>query len=311
MNRTCFTTLHELIRTEATLKACMGHLSNGPIESDVSLVIVLRMLSGASMLDLAVLCGISTASVYYVFKDTMGLLQNHLQLDGFPGTEEVRKKLELGFRKSRNPYNTLRGCVGASNGISVKIGKPKKSECGALSHIWCRKGYYSLPVQAVVDSRYRFLDISAKCVGSTHNYTALSISSFRKMLDEGKLPKGYWIAADEAYTCTNTVITPIMLCQAAIGSIEDGFNFYRSSLRIHIEQAFGQLLSGWNVFETPLKFSLKVNAIMIHVAAALHNFCVANRNILRDEKNYNIEIENSLEEFSPKKNFLRVLGKIH
>ncbi len=235
MNRTCFTNLHELIRTEATLKACMGHLSNGPIESDVSLIIVLRVLAGASMLDLAVLCGISTASVHYVFKDTVVLLQKHLQLDGFPGTEEVCKKLEMGFRKFRNPYNTLRGCVGASDGISVKIGKPKRSEFGALSHYWYREGYYSLPVQAVVDCRYRFLYISAKCVGSTHDSTAFYISSFTKMLDEAKLLKGYWIAADEAYICTNTVITPIPLYQTTMDRLKKG--------SISITPVYGSILS--------------------------------------------------------------------
>ncbi len=50
---------------------------------------------------------------------------------------------------------------------------------------------------------------------------------------------------------------------------------------------------------------------MIHDASALQNFCGANTNITRDEKrNYNIEIANSLDEFSLEKICLRVLGKI-
>ncbi len=60
-----------------------------------------------------------------------------------------------------------------------------------------------------------------------------------------------------------------------------------------------------------MKFSLKANVIMIHDASALQNFCGANTNITRDEKrNYNIEIANSLDEFSLEKICLRVLGKI-
>ncbi len=77
----------------------MGHLRSGPIESDGRLAVVLRVLTGASMLDLAVLFGISRPSVYYVFKHTLGLLQKHLQLDGFPGTEEVCNKIRNGFSK--------------------------------------------------------------------------------------------------------------------------------------------------------------------------------------------------------------------
>ena len=55
---------------------------------------------------------------------------------------------------------------------------------------------------------------------------------------------------------------------------EDNFNFYLSSLRIHIEQAFGMLTARWSLLRDLLNFSLGHCANIMSVCMKLHNFCI-------------------------------------
>jgi DDE superfamily endonuclease len=55
---------------------------------------------------------------------------------------------------------------------------------------WCRKGYYAIPIQAVVDSRYRFTYMSAMAVASTHDSLAFSLSQLGIALERDGLPAG-------------------------------------------------------------------------------------------------------------------------
>ena len=61
------------------------------------------------------------------------------------------------------------------------------------------------------------------------------------MMRNSALSDGYWIAADEAYDSLPGLQTPRF--KSALnqddGTYADSFNFYNSSHRIHVEQAFG------------------------------------------------------------------------
>jgi DDE superfamily endonuclease len=94
----------------------------------------------------------------------------------------------------------------AVDGIAVKILKPPDNENPA--GYYCRKGFYAIPVQAVVDSDYKFMYMSAVCVGSTHDSVAWAVSKLGMLLMKGAMILGYWIAGDAAYECTNGIVTP-------------------------------------------------------------------------------------------------------
>jgi DDE superfamily endonuclease len=68
----------------------------------------------------------------------------------------------------------------------------------------------------------------------------------------GELPAGFWIAADAAYTCTESIVTPWPAIEL-LDPARDAFNFFQSSLRMHVEQVFGQVHSRFGI---------------------LHNFCI-------------------------------------
>lgn len=82
----------------------------------------------------------------------------------------------------------------------------------------------------------------------------------------------FWIAGDEAYCVSQWIIVPYP--SSTLTEDEDNFNSYPSSLRIHIEQAFGMLVARWRILCNGLNFSVKRCTTVISVVMKLHNFCL-------------------------------------
>ena len=97
-----------------------------------------------------------------------------LPFPGLPRTEKQSLEVAARFVNSRGLENPLDRFCGALNGILIKVTKPV--EVGDPGQYWNRKGYYEVPVQAVVDSDYRFRYMPATFVGSTRNALAFSAS---------------------------------------------------------------------------------------------------------------------------------------
>jgi DDE superfamily endonuclease len=215
--------------------------SEGAVTPETRLALTLRLLAGASYLDVAMLFRLGTTTVYVIFNETIKVLWRHLPMPGLP-LENLREMQRLadGFSSSRGRAVVLHGCIGALDGLSVENQKP--SDEHNPRDYYCRKGMYALPVQAVVDSKYRFLFMSAKCRGSTGNAVAWAASTEGAKLQQGQMPSGFWIAADAAYACRNGLLTPYtagQLRNPTRGIARAAFNFYHSSLLIHVEQSFG------------------------------------------------------------------------
>jgi hypothetical protein len=166
----------------------------------------------------------------------------------------------------------LPGCVGALDGIAIKIRKPwlQYDECPMT--YYNRKGFYALNVQAICDSKYRFLWMSAKARGSSHDSTAWRLSSLSRRFDGEPLPLGYWIAGDDAYPASNQLLSPWSGKNHPV--YKDSFNYYQSSKRIHIEQAFGIYVARWGVLHRSLICSLSHASLIVQVTMKLHNICM-------------------------------------
>ena len=102
----------------------------------------------------------------------------------------------------------------------------------------------------------------------------------RKVFTERNLNGEFWIAGDEAYMCTEDLITPVPSSHAS--SEEDSFNFFHSSLRMHVEQAFGMLMAKWGIFQKPLGLPVRKSSRIIAVAMKLHNFCLSKGSCRRE-----------------------------
>ena len=79
----------------------------------------------------------------------------------------------------------LGGVIGCLDGWIVKIRKPSRRDTiGDVSSFYCRKSFYGLNVQAMVDREKRIIWRSIRCRGSEHDYNAFKKSNFyRKLID--------------------------------------------------------------------------------------------------------------------------------
>jgi len=159
----------------------------------------------------------------------------------------------------------------------VKIGCPSLKHDNVLNvgSFYCRKGYYALNVQAIVDRNKIIVWRSIKCRGSEHDSTAFKRSEiYHALVEKYSLltELGLYILADSVYCLRPFLLTPYD--NARHGSPEDAFNYHLSSSRIFIECAFGEIDARWGIFWSPLRFRLEQNINVIDAAMRLHNFIV-------------------------------------
>jgi hypothetical protein len=136
---------------------------------------------------------------------------------------------------------------------------------------------YAIPAQALVDANYSVLYLSAKCAGSTPDGISWASSTLGLRLCREALPTGFWIAGDAAYRCRNGIVTPWTagkLLDDEFGVSRDTFNFYNSSLRMHVEQAFEMLVLRFGILWRKLMFSLQANVLVLAAHFHLHHFCI-------------------------------------
>jgi DDE superfamily endonuclease len=264
----CRTLRLDLFRDEAHSARSRGDA----IETAARLAVTLRMLTGASYLNLVMLFRVAKATIYDIFHSTADIINRRLQMPGVPiGNSSKLFRLAEAFSKSRTPPSPLYGCVGALDGIAIAIVKPPDEF--VPRNFYCRKGMYCLPVQAVVDSTYRFLYMSANCVGSTHDSLSFTCSRLGQILLGGGALGSFWIAADAAYDCGNGLITPWskgQLLDERQGLWRDRFNY----LRIHVEQGFGMLVSRFGILWKPMRFNFTRVAEIVAACMRLHNYCI-------------------------------------
>jgi DDE superfamily endonuclease len=72
----------------------------------------------------------------------------------------------------------------------------------------------------------------------------------------GKLPFGFCVIGDAAYTATEHLV-PMYYGADKHNPKYDNFNFYASQLRIRIEMAFGMMTKKWGILWRPLIVQLE------------------------------------------------------
>ncbi len=136
-----------------------------------------------------------------------------------------------------------------------------------------RKEFWGLVVFAGCDHNLRFLMWSAKCPGATNDSLCWEVSDYKRLIvDNGKLPSGFYIISDEALPCTEFVLTPFG--GRGLGIWRDSFNYHLSVMRQCIERAFAVLVKRWGIFWRPLLCDMSRWSLLTRVCAKLHNLCI-------------------------------------
>jgi len=240
----------------------------------------LRYLAGGHYIDIADMHGVAPATFYQLLwltveainkVETMAVpwFDEHEGVDSAAARTRRLHDLARGFNKRH--ADVAPGCVGALDGIAIWILKPWLIFDGCPMTYYNRKGF-ALNVQAICDSNYRFLWMSAKARGSSHDSTAWMLSHLAGRFEAEPLSYGFWIAGDEAYRACNWLLTP--WSGKNLVTYKDAFNYYQSSNRIHIEQAFGIYVRRWGVLHRQLTCNLDRASLVVQVTMKLHNICI-------------------------------------
>lgn len=153
----------------------------------------------------------------------------------FPfNNEEELKQISQGFLDISSE-GLLQHCVGALDGYVAEIQRPTVAECANPDRYRTRKSEYGINMQAVCDSRRRFLSISVKCPGSVHNSTAWRDGGLAKKIKQngGMLPKPYYLIGDAAYRGEAGILIPHGgQTNPEQNEAKDAFDFSLSQLRV-------------------------------------------------------------------------------
>jgi DDE superfamily endonuclease len=256
--------------------------SGGAICGEVRLAIFLRLLAGASYLDLMVVFDLSHDPVFQSFHLVCHWVHETFTYPLVAALDnedaEYFNTVASHFAYSASD-GIFKSCIGALDGWAVRIKRPVPTnnlrDPGAY---FCRKGFFALNCQAICDHQKRIMWISSRHIGSCHDSVAFTDTQLYTLLEEKKsflLKHCFFIVADSAYNMESFLLVPY--ARPGPQSMEDAYNYYHSNCRIRIECAFGEIVMRWGIFWRTLQFNLEQVGDIISAAALLHNFIVDER----------------------------------
>jgi hypothetical protein len=245
------------------------------ISSHIMLHCLLRWLAGGKCADIRIVAGISRASFYRVLHITMNAIVNNNELRIVPPTTlEDIDKAAYDFSQ-RSTHTAITGCVAALDGWLVETIAPTKSPTVTTKPFY--SGHYSrfgMNVQLAVNSKCEFVFVSVAAPGGTNDVAAYRKIAYAKYIEQ--LPPGRYVVADNAYICTEHLLTPYSGSNTSYRNF-DTFNFYLSQLRTTVERSIGILVQRWQIFKAPMNANLPTVSKAVICATRLHNFIIKNQ----------------------------------
>lgn len=177
------------------------------------------------------LAGVSKSTACRIIKRTTRAIAQLSQHDvKFPTSQEDRATTMRDF------YSVAQfpAVIGAIDCTHVAVQSPG----GLNSELFRnRKGYFSLNVQAVVNSRLVFENIVSRWYGSAHDATIFNSSKLYAEFETGVITNGY-LLGDAGYPCKPYLLTPLA---TPISRAEQNYNCAQIKTRNCVERAFGVL----------------------------------------------------------------------
>ena len=154
--------LEKLSTNEGVIYRAHKVSCGGYVCGEVKLAMVLRMLAGASYLDISEIFHIKRFEVYPILREVINNwicndLVINIDWEAYFSNKQEMKRNANEFVKSS--HGTFKNCVGALDGWLVKITKPvyDKDTMPSPPSYYSRKGYYALNVQVIVNKRRKKL----------------------------------------------------------------------------------------------------------------------------------------------------------
>jgi hypothetical protein len=167
--------------------------------------------------------------------------------------------------------------VGAIDGSHIPIKAPSKDSVDYFN----RKKFYSVVLQAVCDSQYKFLDIYCGWAGATHDSRVLRNSPFYNLFNNNapSRPPRTYILGDGGYPNNDWLLVPYK-DNGHLTQIQTHYNYKHSATRIKIEQAFGLLKSRWRILQNPIDANIEIIPHIVSCCCILHNICEERKELI-------------------------------
>ncbi|XP_055388055.1 uncharacterized protein LOC129616457 [Condylostylus longicornis] len=200
--------------------------------------------------------GVAHGSAYRIFIKCVTLIANlKSKVIRFPRTATSQRKLIEEFEKIRGrPFPNTIGCI---DGMHISINN--------------RKGFYSILVQGIVDSKIKFSDAFLGYPG------IISIPPENQLIGDG------------AYSLQMYMMTPFK-DNGHLTEKETRYNTALSSNRVLVEQAFG-ISKKWRMLHHLKLHNLSLAKTIIMAAIALQNIVIDHEGVDENDTN-RINIEN-------------------
>ena len=250
------------------------------IEPGVKLAITLRFLaSGDSYSSLSYAFRVAKSTISLFVPKVCTAIFDAYQAEAFmiEWTEEGwNTKAEKFYRRWNMPHT-----MGALDGKHVAIKKPKKS--GTLYHNY--KGFFSIPLLALVDADYRFLWAEVGGQGHMSDAQIYLETSLREAFEDGTInrpapcpltddadddtPVPYFLVSDDAFALKDYCMKPFS--RNTMAPRELIFNYRLSRARRVVENAFGLLAQRFRVMLRTCELQPDNVRMLIKCCLTLHS----------------------------------------
>ena len=257
-----------------------GTVMRKPIPVPKRIAVALwRFATGSYYNTIAHLFGISECSVCTICEEVAGLIVENLmpRFIRFPVGADLDKVVADFEERWGFPQ-----CAGAIDGSHIPIKAPREYHADYYN----RKGWYSVILQGLVDSKYRFTEINVGWPGKVHDSRVFSNSSMYEKGMSGRLFSAHnskyihgvkvpvVIIADAAYPLLSWVMKPFP-DNGKLSVEKLQFNYRLSRARMVVENAFGRLKGRWRcLLKQNEADHSKINDV-VAACCTLHNICEA------------------------------------
>jgi DDE superfamily endonuclease len=234
---------------------------------------------------LAQLLGVGVATAHQICMEVFACIRLHLmpKYIVFPTGTRLAEVTE-DFKQLGWP-----NAVGIVDGSHIPIRKPR----GNSDPYHCRKGFYSIVLQGIVDAQARFLNIAVGYPGRTHDARCFFESAISDAIAEGKalvappfrvgnVDVYPYLMGDSAYRLTPYLMKPYNRLRAQ--GTEVAFNREFSKRRQAVERAYGMLKGRFSILQRAMdcRGARQIDKYVTIVSACcvLHNFCASHNDVL-------------------------------
>ena len=261
--------------------------SGSSVTPQLMLLITLRILAGASYLDM-IHYHVHIDSVNKIFWNTVVAIHDAVDNINLAKTELDCKVLARDWAEIQNQrwgsYLAV-GTIYAGDGLVIETNQPSVRELRGrpISIFRNRKGFWGLIAQGFCDAYTRFAVFDVMWPGGTNDIVAYNMSDIRSKAKGNHFPSWATFVLDEAYSSLGGMhLTPYSVHQLRWAKKKDDGSYYKllafnnvlSSQRITIERAFGILVRRWGILWRPISYGLAKVSKIARVCAMLHNICV-------------------------------------